>query len=128
MEILLEHTVNSLFPHCSSQNHFLLTSLYTQFRSNTSLPQPLPQRRRPPTSSTNQHLREKKKSAGNSHRGRPRIYQGVLTRLMECKVPFINSTGVGDEDIAVTGTSSRKNFHKKLSKKKIIRANYSQNL
>lgn len=71
MEIFLERPVNSLFPQGSGQNHFLLPSLCTLFRSNHhSLPTRSPSEELcqlvPAPHYTSQHLQ----SAISSRRGR----------------------------------------------------------
>lgn len=130
MEILLEHTVNSLFPHSSGQSHFLLTSLYMLFRWNItqSLQEP------PPTTSASSHRLPATQtstcrtveSASNSHCGRSQLrpfwvkaflhIEDLLwwqnppqprwaSHLMECKIPFNISTGVRDKDTVAQGSS-----------------------
>lgn len=138
MEILLEHTVNSLFPRRSGQNHFPLTSLYTLFRSNiTHSPHknpPSEDLRQLPTGPryTNQHLQDR----GECQLLTPWQIPGQAfhayvedllwwqnptlpcwaSRLMECKVPFNISTGVTDRGSVAQGSSfdgkPRTIFHK----------------
>lgn len=144
MEILLEHTVNSLFPHHSGQNHFLLTSLYMLFRSSITHSPREPPPVTPASSlqlpATHTSTCRTEESASNSHCGRSQPQPFWVTaclhmedllwwqnpplphwasRLMECKVPFNISTGVRDRDTVAQRSSlngkPHKIFHKSSS-------------